>query len=137
MALLLRYGITFQKRGIRFIHSHRELEIGYVLPRVRHKECTCEVFRNVCQGIGGVTCLKTTGVGDLILATRLSVNMSRIPSACQRAIHYDVDSVPKSCPNEMRNAVDRDRHTVPRSAPALANPSCSSNDMTKRQLSVL
>lgn len=89
------------------------------------------------EGIDGITYLKTTGVGDLIFKARWSVSISRIPSACQHEFGYDSSSVPKSCPNEMRNAVDRGMHTVVRGTSALANPSCSSNDMIKRQLSML
>jgi len=85
----------------------------------------------------GFTYLKTTGVGDLILAARWSVSISRIPSTRQYEFDYDSSGIPKSWPNEIRNAVDRGMHTVPCSPSALANPSCSSNDIIKRQLSML
>ena len=55
----------------------------------------------------------------------------------QHKSRCDGGSVPKSCPKAMRNAVGREMHTAPRNVPSLANPSRSSNDITKRQLSVL
>jgi len=63
-------------------------------------------------GTDEATYLKTTGVGDLMLVARWFVSISRIPSTCQHGVFYNSSGVPKSCPNEMRNAVDRGMHTV-------------------------
>lgn len=65
------------------------------------------------------------------------MSISRIPSTYQHESDLDSNGVPKSCPNEMRNAVDRGMNTVLWSASTLANPSCSSNEIIKRQLSIL
>lgn len=81
--------------------------------------------------------MKTTGVGDLILVARSSVSISRIPLTSQHIFHRDVNNKPKSCPNEMRSAAERDKQTVPWGVVAVANPSCVSSDITQRQLSVL
>jgi len=83
------------------------------------------------ESIDEVTYLKTTGVGDLILVARLSVSISRIPSTRQYEFDHNSGDIPRSCPNEMRNAVDRGMHTALWSTSALANPSCSNNDMIK------
>ena len=100
-------------------------------------ECTCEVSATSLEGTYGSTYLKTTGIGDLILAARWSVSISRIPSICQHEFYHSSNDIPKSCPNEIRNAVDLGMDTVAWGASALANPSCSSNDRIKRQLSML
>jgi len=95
-------------------------------------------FSAAClEDMDGTAYLKTTGAGDLILEARWSVSISRIPSTCQHEFGYDRSRLPKSCPNEMRNAVDRGMYTVVWGTSVLANPSCSSNDIIKRQLSML